>query len=82
MVYLITSKEKHSLTRKLVGYIGIGGNGGVKRKGTRFWEKKNETKILYLARVNVTKFIGVGAALIVGGPKSYYSSIFTVHGDR
>ena len=21
--------------------------GGVKRKGTRFWEKKNETKILY-----------------------------------
>ena len=26
--------------------IGIGGKGGVKRKGTRFWEKKNETKIL------------------------------------
>ena len=30
-----TTKKKHSLTRKLVG-IGIGGNGGVKRKGTRF----------------------------------------------
>ena len=33
-----TCKEKHSLTRKLVGYIG---KGGVKRKGRRFWEKKN-----------------------------------------
>ena len=44
-----TSKEKHSLTRKLVGYIGIGGNGGAKRKGTSFWERKNETTILYLA---------------------------------
>ena len=30
-----TSKKKHSLTRK-VWDIGIGGNGGVKRKGTRF----------------------------------------------
>ena len=32
-----------------------GGNGGVKRKVTRFWGKKNETKILYLIRVNVTE---------------------------
>ena len=29
--------------------VGVGGKGGVKRKGTRFWEKENETKILYLA---------------------------------
>ena len=49
-----TSKEKHSLTRKLVGYKNWG-NGRVKRKGTRFGEKGNETKILYLARVNVTE---------------------------
>ena len=26
-----------------------------KKKGTRYWEKKNETKILYLERVNVTE---------------------------
>ena len=45
-----TSEEKHSLTKKLVG-----GKGDVKKKGTRFWEKKNETKILYLACVNVTE---------------------------
>ena len=32
--------------------IGIEGKGGLKRKGSRFWEKKNETKILYLARAN------------------------------
>ena len=41
-----TSKEKHSLTRKLVVYRNW-------RqwwcKGTRFWKKENETKILYLA---------------------------------
>ena len=41
-----TSKEKHFLTRKLVGYRNWR-HGCVKRKGTRFWEKKNETKILY-----------------------------------
>ena len=34
--------------------VGIGKGGG-KRKGTRFWEMKNETKILYLARVYVTE---------------------------
>ena len=34
------SKEKNSLTRMVVRYR-IGGNGGVKRKGTRFWENKN-----------------------------------------
>ena len=34
--YINTSKEKLSLTRKLVGYIGIGGKGCVKRRGTRF----------------------------------------------
>ena len=33
--------------------------GGVKRKGTRLWEKVNVTKILYLARVNVTEPNGV-----------------------
>ena len=49
-----TSKEKHSLTRKLVGYRNWR-KSGVKRKGTRFWEKENETKFLYLARVNVTE---------------------------
>ena len=35
--------------------IGIGGKAGVNRMGTRFWERKNETKILYLAHVNVTE---------------------------
>ena len=30
-----TSKEKHSLTSKLVRYM-IGGKGGVKRRRTRF----------------------------------------------
>ena len=43
-----TSKEKHSLMRKLAD-IGIGGNGVVIRKRTRLLEKKNETKILYVA---------------------------------
>ena len=44
-----TSKEKHSLTRKLVGYRKWTQRWCKKRKGTRFLEKKNETKILYLA---------------------------------
>ena len=47
-VMINTSKEKHSLARKLWD-TGIGGKGGVKRRGTRFGEKGNETKILYLA---------------------------------
>ena len=50
---ILTSKEKHSLMRKLVGCIGIGGKGGVKRKGTRFWEKKNP--IFSMCKCNRTK---------------------------
>ena len=41
------------------------------------------TRIEYSAAS--TNIIGVGTALMEeggGGPKSYYSSIFTVHGDR
>ena len=39
IIPVYTSKEKHSLTRKFVGYR-IGGNGGVKGKGSRFGKRK------------------------------------------
>ena len=50
MLFYVTNKEKHSLTRKLVGYRNWRQKWcGVKRKGTRFWVKDSKTKILYLA---------------------------------
>ena len=50
MYYSSTKKnivKKHSVSNEKVGGYGIGGKCGVKTKRTRFWEKKNETKILY-----------------------------------
>ena len=46
-----TSKEKHSLTRKLVGYKNWRQR-WCKKEGRRFLEKKNETKILYSCTCN------------------------------
>ena len=43
--------NKKTFSNEKVGGIG---KGGVKRKGTRFWEMKNETKILSLGSVTFT----------------------------
>ena len=43
-----TSKEKHSLTRKLVGYRNWRQR-WCKNEGNKVLGKENETKILYLA---------------------------------
>ena len=42
------NKERETFSNEKVGGDR---NLEVKRKGTRFWEKKNEIKILYLARL-------------------------------
>ena len=39
LILLATSKEEHSLTRKLVEY----------RNWRQWWERKNQTKIIYIA---------------------------------
>ena len=44
---VFTSTEKHSLTRKLVGYWNWRQR-WCKKEGNKVWEKKNEKKILYL----------------------------------
>ena len=49
LVLVIIQVKKNIPQRESWWDIGIGGKGGVKRKGTRFWEKINDTKILYLA---------------------------------
>ena len=49
-----TSKEKHSLTRKLVGYRNRRQT-WCKKEGNKVLGKTNQTKILYLAYVNVTE---------------------------
>ena len=51
--------QYHELNSGLMGVyrgwwdIGIVGKGGVKRKDQGFEKRKNESKFLYLARVNV-----------------------------
>ena len=59
---------------------------GVKWKGTRFWGKENEIKILYLARVNVTEpkeVLNIGFCLIFLFPKPcslpFYNTLPPIH---
>ena len=47
-------KEKHSLTRKLVGYRNWRQR-WCKKERNKVLGKQNETRILYLAHVNVTE---------------------------